>query len=157
MAGWVFEMLWQAFFQLQSKIGMWICLALILGALISFGRALLRLYGCGLILHVPLHNHHWCRRLLKLDAQCCARLKCLGSIGLALRGIIVNLMCMRQMRRLKQSQGPLHSVLLFASYWLPTRCVPVDVNPTPATICSLLFRAMHADCRAPAAVAKCHL
>jgi hypothetical protein len=45
VAGWVFEMLWQAFFQLQSKIGMWICLALILGALVSFGRALLRLYG----------------------------------------------------------------------------------------------------------------
>jgi hypothetical protein len=50
VAGWVFEMLWQAFFQLQSKTGMWICLALILGALVSFGRALLRLYGCGLTL-----------------------------------------------------------------------------------------------------------
>lgn len=66
VAGWVFEIAWQAFFQLQSPLGMWICLALILGAFVSFGRALLRLYG------------------------------------------------------LKQSQGPLHSVLLFASYWLPT-------------------------------------
>ena len=45
MAGWVFEMLWQVFFQFQNKIGMWICLALILGAFVSFGRALLRLYG----------------------------------------------------------------------------------------------------------------
>lgn len=45
VAGWTFEMLWQVFFQLQSPMGMWICLVLILGALFSFGSALLRLYG----------------------------------------------------------------------------------------------------------------
>jgi hypothetical protein len=31
--------------------------------------------------------------------------------------------------RLKHSQGPLHSVLLFASYWLPTRCALIRHNP----------------------------
>lgn len=45
VSGWILEMLWQAAFQLQSRFGMWLCLALILGALVSFGRALLRLYG----------------------------------------------------------------------------------------------------------------
>ncbi len=44
--GWAFEMAWQLSFQLQSPLGMWICVALILGALASFGRALLRLYRC---------------------------------------------------------------------------------------------------------------
>mmetsp|Transcript_5876 Transcript_5876/g.16770 ORF Transcript_5876/g.16770 Transcript_5876/m.16770 type:complete len:287 (-) Transcript_5876:593-1453(-) len=45
VAGWWFEMAWQLAFQLQSPIGMWISLALILAALVSFGQALLRLYG----------------------------------------------------------------------------------------------------------------
>lgn len=46
VAGWAFEVGWQAFFLLESPAGMWMCLALILGAFLSFGRALLRLYGC---------------------------------------------------------------------------------------------------------------
>lgn len=46
VAGWAFEVGWQAFFLLESPAGMWMCLALILGAFVSFGRALLRLYGC---------------------------------------------------------------------------------------------------------------
>lgn len=45
VVGWCCEMAWQLFFQLQSPVGMWICLAFILAALVSFGQALLRLYG----------------------------------------------------------------------------------------------------------------
>ena len=45
MLGWLFEVAWQMCFQLQSPLGMWICLALILGAFVSFGQALVKLYG----------------------------------------------------------------------------------------------------------------
>jgi hypothetical protein len=38
-------MVWQLFFQLQSPVGMWLCLVFIVAALASFGQALLRLYG----------------------------------------------------------------------------------------------------------------
>lgn len=45
VVGWLCEMAWQLCFQLQSPLGMWLCLAFILAALLSFGQALVRLYG----------------------------------------------------------------------------------------------------------------
>lgn len=45
VVGWSCEMVWQLFFQLQSPVGMWLCLVFIVAALASFGQALLRLYG----------------------------------------------------------------------------------------------------------------
>ena len=45
MAGWALEVSWQAFFLLESPPGMWVCLLLIVGAFVAFGRTLLRLYG----------------------------------------------------------------------------------------------------------------
>lgn len=45
VAGWALEVSWQAFFLLESPPGMWVCLVLIVGAFVAFGRTLLRLYG----------------------------------------------------------------------------------------------------------------
>ena len=44
--GWAFECAWQLFFLLESPAGMWVCLAMILGAFAAFAQTLLRLYRC---------------------------------------------------------------------------------------------------------------
>lgn len=44
IAGWIAECAWQFLFQLQSRLGMWLCMVALLAAFFSFANALFNVY-----------------------------------------------------------------------------------------------------------------